>query len=99
MQQEDFDHWQRDEDTDTNIGSNGDGSSLEVPRTTDLWESRQCLCPLGYGVNNFEKAKQDSWLILRTENGLKADWISKPKMTERPDSNKPNQNWDQPSVL
>lgn len=24
---------------DTNIGSNGDGSSLEVPRTTDLWKN------------------------------------------------------------
>jgi len=29
--------------TDTNIGSNGDGSSLEVPRTLDLWESRPVL--------------------------------------------------------
>ena len=25
--------------TDSNIGSNGDGSSLEVPRTTDLWKA------------------------------------------------------------
>ena len=29
--------------TDSNIGSNGDGSSLEVPRTLDLWESRPVL--------------------------------------------------------
>ena len=86
MQQEGFDHWRRDEDTDTNIGSNGDGSSLEVPRTTDLWESMQCLRPLGYGVNNFDKRKQDSWLIFRIENWLKTDSISKQKMTERPDS-------------
>ena len=60
MQQEKFDLWWRDEDTDTNIGSNGDGSSLEVPRTTDLWERRQCLRPLGYGVNNFDKPKPNS---------------------------------------
>ena len=31
-----FDHWRKAANTDTNIGSNGDGSSLEVPRTTDL---------------------------------------------------------------
>ena len=37
--------------TDTNIGSNGDGSSLEVPRTLDLWESRPVLYSLGNGVN------------------------------------------------
>ena len=35
-----FDHWRKAAKTDSNIGSNGDGSSLEVPRTTDLWESR-----------------------------------------------------------
>ena len=35
-----FDHWRKARKTDTNIGSNGDGSSLEVPRTSDLWESR-----------------------------------------------------------
>ena len=35
-----FDHWRKAGNTDTNIGSNGDGSSLEVPRTLDLWESR-----------------------------------------------------------
>ena len=33
-----FDHWRKAAKTDTNIGSNGDGSSLEVPRTTDLWK-------------------------------------------------------------
>jgi len=47
-----FDHWRKAGNTDTNIGSNGDGSSLEVPRTADLWESRQCLRPLGNGVKN-----------------------------------------------
>ena len=31
-----FDHWRKAAKNDTNIGSNGDGSSLEVPRTTDL---------------------------------------------------------------
>ena len=31
-----FDHWRKAAKIDTNIGSNGDGSSLEVPRTTDL---------------------------------------------------------------
>jgi len=45
-----FDHWRKAKKTDTNIGSNGDGSSSEVPRTADLWESRQCLRPLGNGV-------------------------------------------------
>ena len=34
-----FDHWRKATKTDTNIGSNGDGSSLEVPRTTDLWKA------------------------------------------------------------
>ena len=34
-----FDHWRKAAKTDTNIGSNGDGSSLEVPRTTDLWKA------------------------------------------------------------
>jgi len=38
-----FDHWRKARKTDTNIGSNGDGSSLEVPRTVDLWESRPVL--------------------------------------------------------
>ena len=38
-----FDHWRKAGKTDTNIGSNGDGSSLEVPRTLDLWESRPML--------------------------------------------------------
>ena len=38
-----FDHWRKAGKTDTNIGSNGDGSSLEVPRTVDLWESRPML--------------------------------------------------------
>ena len=52
-----FDHWRKAENTDTNIGSNGDGSSLKVPRTTNFWESRQCLRPLGYEVNNFDKTK------------------------------------------
>jgi hypothetical protein len=37
--------------TDSNIGSNGDGSSLEVPRTLDLWESRPVPYSLGNGVN------------------------------------------------
>ena len=35
-----FDLRRRDEDTDSKIGSNGDGSSWEVPRTADFWESR-----------------------------------------------------------
>ena len=47
-----FDHWRKAAKTDTNIGSNGDGSSLEVPRTLDLWESRSMLYPLGNGVIN-----------------------------------------------
>ena len=34
-----FDHWRKVAKADTNIGSNGDGSSLEVPRTTDLWKA------------------------------------------------------------
>ena len=38
--------------TDTNIGSIGDGSSLEVPRTLDLSESRPVPYPLGNGVKN-----------------------------------------------
>jgi len=50
-----FDHWRKAGNTDTNIGSNMDGSSLEVPRIADLWVSRQCLHPLGYGVRYSEK--------------------------------------------
>ena len=46
-----FDHWRKVGKTDTNIGSNGDDSSLEVPRTLDLWESRPVLYSLGNGVN------------------------------------------------
>jgi len=34
-----FDLWWRDDHTDSNIGSNGDGSSLEVPIMVDLWKS------------------------------------------------------------
>ena len=34
-----FHHWRKDAKADTNIGSNGDGSSLEVPRTIDLWKA------------------------------------------------------------
>ena len=34
-----FDHWRKVAKTNTNIGSNGDGSSLEVPRTIDLWKA------------------------------------------------------------
>ena len=42
-----FDHWRKAGKTDTNIGSNGDGSSLEVPRTVDLWESRPVFSTIG----------------------------------------------------
>ena len=45
-----FDHWRKAGKIDTNIGSNGDGSSLELPRTADLWESRRLPYPLGKGV-------------------------------------------------
>ena len=38
-----FDHWRKAGKTDTNIGSNGDGSSLEVPRTVDLGIADQRL--------------------------------------------------------
>jgi len=41
--------------TDTNIGSNGDGSSLEVPRTLDLWLSRPVPYSLGNGVNLYTR--------------------------------------------
>jgi len=41
--------------TDTNIGSNGDGGSLEVPRTLDLWESRPVPYLLGNGVNLYTR--------------------------------------------
>jgi len=34
-----FDHWRKATKTDTTIGSNGDGSSLEVPRMADLWKA------------------------------------------------------------
>ena len=47
-----FDHWRKAAKADTNIGSNGDGSSLEVPRTTDLWESRPVPYPLGKWSQN-----------------------------------------------
>ena len=47
-----FDHWGQYENTDSNIGSIGDGISLEVPRTADLWESRLVPYPLGDGVKN-----------------------------------------------
>jgi len=56
---ENFDHRWKCEDTDTNIGSNGDGSSWEVLRTTDPWKSRILLSSIGkYGVNNFKTPKQ-----------------------------------------
>jgi len=42
-----FDHWRKAGKTDTKIGSNGDGSSLEVPRTLDLWESRPVPSSIG----------------------------------------------------
>jgi len=54
-----FDHWRKAAKTDTNIGSNGDGSSLEVPRTADLWESRPAPYPLGNGVKN---SNWNAWL-------------------------------------
>ena len=38
-----FDHWRKAAKADTNIGSNGDGSSLEVPRTTDIWKADNAL--------------------------------------------------------
>ena len=69
-----FDHWRKAAKTDINIGSNGDGSSLEVPRTIDLWEGKQWLRPLGYGVNNFKTPKNqllwnfDSRLIVELTN-------------------------------
>ena len=47
-----FDHWRKAGKTDTNVGSNGDGSSLEVPRKADLWESRPAPYSLGNGVIN-----------------------------------------------
>ena len=47
-----FDHLRKVSETDTNIGSNGDGGSLEVPRTSDLWESRPVPYLLGNGVKN-----------------------------------------------
>jgi len=47
-----FDHWRKASKIDTNIGSNGDGSSLKVPRTIDIWESRSVPYPLGNGVKN-----------------------------------------------
>ena len=47
-----FDHWRKAAKTDTNIGSNGDGSSLEVLRTTDLWEIRPVPYPLGNVVKD-----------------------------------------------
>ena len=47
-----FDHWTKAAKDDTNIVSNGDGSSLEVPRTADLWESRPVPYPLGNGIDD-----------------------------------------------
>ena len=64
-----FDHWRKASKTDTNIGSNGDGSSLEVPRTVDLWVSRLVPYPLGNmesitskhpKTNYYETLTQDS---------------------------------------
>jgi len=34
-----FDHWRKATKIETKIGSNGDGSPLELPRTIDLWEA------------------------------------------------------------
>jgi len=42
-----FDHWRKDSKAETNIGSNGNGISLEVPRIADVWESRPVPYPLG----------------------------------------------------
>ena len=49
-----FDHLRKAAKDDTNIGSNGDGSSLEVPRTVDLWESKPVPYPLGNGIDDLE---------------------------------------------
>ena len=49
-----FDHWRKAGKTDTNIGSNGDGSYLEVPRTLDLWESK----PVPYNYWEMESKTQ-----------------------------------------
>ena len=38
-----FDHWRKAAKAHTNSGSNGDGSSLEVPRTTDLWKANSAF--------------------------------------------------------
>ena len=82
----DFDSYLSEFDSDkgldkmeSNIGSNGDGSCrfLEVPRTADLWESRQCLHPLGNGIiiwqidttldSIFKLKLNTNWFDLKTE--------------------------------
>ena len=72
------DLWRRTDKTDSNIGSNGDSSSLEVPRTTDLWESGQCLHPLGYGVHYLTKYW---WLNFETEITERLDSTDQTQMT------------------
>ena len=57
--------------TDTNIGSNGDGSSLEVPRTLDLWDSRPVFYSLGKWSQLVHTWPNLKWLY------LDLDWKTK----------------------
>ena len=78
-----FDHWRKDAKADSNIGSNGDGSSLEVPRTTDLWKADSALS-IGQW-NQKLKTEMHDWKLmnwwhkmtltqLKTDSILKHNW-------------------------
>ena len=72
----DFDLWRRDEETDSNIGSNGDGSSLEVPRTTDLWKADSAF------IHSEMESKYENWHY--------ADWLWLKAKTENHNKTKHN---------
>ena len=83
----DFYLWRRDEQTDSNIGSNGDGSSLEVPRTMDLWKADSSFIhwAMESTIWQINTRMLTDWLnenSTETNSTLKLKWLKKPTQTK-----------------
>ena len=75
--------WRRDVKTESNIGSNGDGISLEVPTTTDLWKADSAF--IHWAMEWKTQAEIHDWKLmtwwhkltltqLKTDSILKHNW-------------------------
>ena len=63
-----FDHWRKAAKIDTNIDSNGDGSSLEVPRTTDLWKADSAF--IHWAMESKTQSEMHDWKLMTWRHKL-----------------------------